>query len=306
MAAARFRPVCRPVFRAGPVVVAVMLAAAVACNGGFFVPRATAQPADAPKVPKPKLIPGIDPGGLALAVIGDGIDYARPEIAARLARDGEGELVGFDLVDRDRRPYAPTPPDACPDDALLDLDGPTPALRKAAPGASAGAPPPAVSGLPPPAAVPASGATGVAARCQPRPPALALAAGRGISRHLRIAVFRVAPGEPKQVAEALGMAARSPARIALLQYPAPPELLREAAEKVPRLLIVAPAPAQGAHPREVCDLANVVALGCHAGDKDWNGEGLALLAAYMAQRTTPWSAAAIRGWFAGARALPSR
>jgi hypothetical protein len=49
--------------------------------------------------------PGIDPGGIAVAIIASGIDYTQPFIAARLARDGEGELIGWDLVDNDRRPF---------------------------------------------------------------------------------------------------------------------------------------------------------------------------------------------------------
>lgn len=60
---------------------------------------------DAQGVRKPKPLPGVDPGGVMVAVIGPGIDYTRPGIADRLARDGEGEIIGFDLVDRDRRPF---------------------------------------------------------------------------------------------------------------------------------------------------------------------------------------------------------
>jgi hypothetical protein len=54
---------------------------------------------------KPRVPPGVDPGGLTVAIVGNGIDYTRPEIAARLARDGEGEIVGWDFVDGDRRPH---------------------------------------------------------------------------------------------------------------------------------------------------------------------------------------------------------
>lgn len=54
----------------------------------------------------PKVPHGLDPGGLAIAFIGDGVDYTDPEIAARLARDGEGEPIALDLVDGDVRPYA--------------------------------------------------------------------------------------------------------------------------------------------------------------------------------------------------------
>jgi hypothetical protein len=53
----------------------------------------------------PPLPPGRDPGGVAIALVGTGIDYTLPEVARRLARDGEGELIGWDLVDNDNRPY---------------------------------------------------------------------------------------------------------------------------------------------------------------------------------------------------------
>lgn len=54
---------------------------------------------------KPRVPPGIDPGGVTVAIIGNGIDYSRPEIARRLARDGEGEIIGWDYVDGDRLPF---------------------------------------------------------------------------------------------------------------------------------------------------------------------------------------------------------
>jgi subtilisin family serine protease len=55
---------------------------------------------------KPPLPPGRDPGGIAIALISTGIDYTQPDVAARLARDGEGELIGWDAVDGDNRPLA--------------------------------------------------------------------------------------------------------------------------------------------------------------------------------------------------------
>jgi hypothetical protein len=55
---------------------------------------------------KPRLPPGRDPSGTAIGLITTGIDYTDPAIARCLARDGEGELIGWDLVDRDRMPYA--------------------------------------------------------------------------------------------------------------------------------------------------------------------------------------------------------
>jgi hypothetical protein len=39
-----------------------------------------------------------------------GIDYMRAEVARVLARDGEGELIGWDFVDGDPRPYAADDP----------------------------------------------------------------------------------------------------------------------------------------------------------------------------------------------------
>ncbi len=55
---------------------------------------------------KPPVPAGVDPGGTAIALIATGIDYTHPEIKDRLARDGEGEIIGLDLIDNDNRPYA--------------------------------------------------------------------------------------------------------------------------------------------------------------------------------------------------------
>lgn len=44
--------------------------------------------------------------GVPVALIGDGIDYTRSDVARRILRDGEGEIVGYDFKDDDRRPYA--------------------------------------------------------------------------------------------------------------------------------------------------------------------------------------------------------
>jgi len=57
----------------------------------------------------PKVPPGLDPGGPAIALIGEGVDYTDPELAKRLARDGEGDIVGWDFVDNDPYPYAAPP-----------------------------------------------------------------------------------------------------------------------------------------------------------------------------------------------------
>ncbi len=55
---------------------------------------------------EPKVPAGLDPGGFAIALLGDGIDYTIPVVAKRLARDGEGDLIAWDFVDNDIRPYA--------------------------------------------------------------------------------------------------------------------------------------------------------------------------------------------------------
>jgi hypothetical protein len=53
----------------------------------------------------PRVPPGRDPGGPAIALISTGINYTLPAIASRLARDGEGELVGRDFADGDNLPF---------------------------------------------------------------------------------------------------------------------------------------------------------------------------------------------------------
>jgi|SRR5215831_16400214 len=75
----------------------------------------------APK--KPPVPPGRDPGGVAVALIGTGIDYTLPAVARRLARDGEGELIGWDLQDQDRKPFdsskGAAPPEGGGDSTLV-------------------------------------------------------------------------------------------------------------------------------------------------------------------------------------------
>jgi hypothetical protein len=62
-----------------------------------------ATPARAADPPVPN---GMDPGGTAVAIITTGIDYTIPEIAKALARDGEGEIIAWDFVDGDNRPFS--------------------------------------------------------------------------------------------------------------------------------------------------------------------------------------------------------
>jgi hypothetical protein len=53
----------------------------------------------------PRLPSGSDPGGPAVALVSTGVDYTDPALAKMLARDGEGELIGWDFVDGDNRPF---------------------------------------------------------------------------------------------------------------------------------------------------------------------------------------------------------
>ena len=53
----------------------------------------------------PPVPSGLDPGGVTVAHIDSGVNYLLPEIAARLARDGDGRMLGLDLWDGDDRPF---------------------------------------------------------------------------------------------------------------------------------------------------------------------------------------------------------
>lgn len=66
----------------------------------------------AAETPDPKVPAGRDPGGVAVAIVGPGLDYRRPEFHRRLARDGEGELVAWDFADDDPRPFSGVEVDA--------------------------------------------------------------------------------------------------------------------------------------------------------------------------------------------------
>ncbi|MGE0697752.1 MAG: hypothetical protein AB7O57_01520 [Hyphomicrobiaceae bacterium] len=72
--------------------------------------------------PKPKIPPGRDPGGVAVALVGHGLDYRRPELAKRLARDGEGEAIAWDFVDNDARPFSDDDADGA-EAAVVAADG---------------------------------------------------------------------------------------------------------------------------------------------------------------------------------------
>lgn len=54
----------------------------------------------------PKVPPAVESGDrVPVAILTVGFDYTRLEIAARLARDGEGEITAWDVVGEDRFPF---------------------------------------------------------------------------------------------------------------------------------------------------------------------------------------------------------
>jgi subtilisin family serine protease len=95
-------PLQRCVGAVAAIVLAFAMCQAVLAQGDAPL---TAKPPERPAA-KPPVPPGLDPGGIAIALIATGVDYTHPEIRDRLARDGEGEIVGIDLIDNDHRPFA--------------------------------------------------------------------------------------------------------------------------------------------------------------------------------------------------------
>ncbi|MGI9522597.1 MAG: hypothetical protein ACR2PG_13210 [Hyphomicrobiaceae bacterium] len=55
---------------------------------------------------EPPVPAGLDPGGVAVALVGGGVNYTSKHLADRLARDGEGDLIAWDFVDDDNKPFA--------------------------------------------------------------------------------------------------------------------------------------------------------------------------------------------------------
>ncbi|GBE42639.1 thermophilic serine proteinase precursor [bacterium BMS3Bbin10] len=54
---------------------------------------------------EPDVPPGVDPGGVAVAIIDSGVNYTLEVVASRLARNGKGEILGYDFHDNDRLPF---------------------------------------------------------------------------------------------------------------------------------------------------------------------------------------------------------
>jgi hypothetical protein len=57
------------------------------------------------KSAKPNPPVGVDPGGAAVGLLTTGIDYRLPPVAGCLARDGEGRVIAWDVIDRDPLPF---------------------------------------------------------------------------------------------------------------------------------------------------------------------------------------------------------
>lgn len=57
----------------------------------------------------PPVPAGTDPGGVPVALVDAGVNYLLPDINRRLARDGDGRILGFDFWDLDRRPFDANP-----------------------------------------------------------------------------------------------------------------------------------------------------------------------------------------------------
>ena len=70
---------------------------------GSLAPTETREPLN-PPVPE-----GRDPGGVTVVQVDSGVNYLLPEIAARLARDPEGEILGYDFWELDKRPFDGNP-----------------------------------------------------------------------------------------------------------------------------------------------------------------------------------------------------
>ena len=62
-----------------------------------------------PPVPGPPAAPPAEAPRVRVGHVDSGVNYLLPEVASRLARDGDGALVGFDFWDLDARPFDANP-----------------------------------------------------------------------------------------------------------------------------------------------------------------------------------------------------
>ena len=69
------------------------------------------RPTGEPEPLNPPVPAGHGPPGIAIGLADTGVNYLLPEIASRLARRPDGEILGYDYWDLDRRPFdaSPTP-----------------------------------------------------------------------------------------------------------------------------------------------------------------------------------------------------
>jgi hypothetical protein len=57
----------------------------------------------------PPVPPGTDPGGVPVALLDAGVNYLLPAVTAALARDQNGQILGYDYWDLDARPFDANP-----------------------------------------------------------------------------------------------------------------------------------------------------------------------------------------------------
>lgn len=76
--------------------------------GPDLAPTGMAEPLNPPAPPAPANSP-INPGGVIVALIDSGVNYLLPDINRRLARGGDGALLGYDYWDMDDRPFDADP-----------------------------------------------------------------------------------------------------------------------------------------------------------------------------------------------------
>lgn len=159
----------------------------------------------------PKVPPGQDPGGPALALIGGGIDYTSAKIAHRLARDGEGEPISWDLIDNDRTAFAR---------AIAKEQNNAPVVEGATAGKSGASSESALAnssgGSPDPSAH-------LANHDDTRPAELLLSA----YTKARLIPVRLPPADPHALAKAIAFATGTPARIIVITQPLSAEPLQD-------------------------------------------------------------------------------
>lgn len=84
----------------------ILLVSALMVSAPMTASMLLGSPAAAQGLREPSVPPADDPGGITVALLGDGADYTDPVIAGCLARDGEGDPIAWDFTDDDLRPYA--------------------------------------------------------------------------------------------------------------------------------------------------------------------------------------------------------